>query len=222
MSRLWGKGRARSLTRNPVPDTWADRLLRRERSAGSRGRWRVGDYILLDIDSTGCVGRNCPVHDREVALVRTYRYRWPDHRQTNGQQLKRWCDYLVLRQVRRRGRGPGWRILHGAWSLFGESGGVQRFEWRAEYGGQKWYVHRFVVHAQFGAPLQSEWWRSEHLAGTNENISDPEAGWCLGTWDGLTIQRWDVANCRWQRISHRRKQRALGRLRRYRRGEMWL
>ena len=221
MNGLWAKGASRDLLHGTLSAYWENKLFKRRRNPGSVGIWLPGDYILFDVSRTGHVGGNLDLLDRELALVKTFRYMWPDKRQPAGGQLKRWYDYVVLRRVRRRRRGPGWRVVWGTWNAFGRSGGRQRFEWRIEFGGRLWYVHRLVVHAKTGYGLTADWWQTEHLAGTVLWEADAEAGWCLGTWDALAVQVWDETAEDWEPVPQELKRIALEQLRRYRRGNYW-
>ena len=112
MATRWNKGGA-ELGRGLLRGRWESRLLRRRREAGSGGPWRAGDYVLLDIAEDGIVGSGLPLARRQLALVKTFRYVWPDRAQPGGGRLKRWCDYVVLRRCRRRGRDVGWRLVRG-------------------------------------------------------------------------------------------------------------
>ena len=82
-------------------------------------------------------------------------------------------------------------------------------------------MHRLVVHAKTGYSLSADWWRTEHLAGTEIWEADVEAGWCLGTWDALTAQLWDAAIDDWEEPPAELKTAARRQLRLYRRGSYW-
>ena len=138
MPAVWSKGQTQGFLRGLLWERWEQRLLKRRRAPGSLGEWRPGDYVLLDIAEDGTVGRRVPLGQRQLALVKTYRYMWADQRQSDGQKFKRWFDYIVLRRARRRHRRPGWRLAHGTWNLFMRCAGYRRFEWRLEFGRRHW------------------------------------------------------------------------------------
>ena len=83
------------------------------------------------------------------------------------------------------------------------------------------YVHRLVVHAKTGYSLRADWWRTEHLAGTELWEAGVEAGWCLGTWDALVGQVWDAADDDWENPPAELKNAARTQLRMYRHGDYW-
>ena len=150
MSGTWSKGTSRGLLHGVVSEYWVSRLLKRRRDPASGGAWLPGDFVLLDIDTDGAFGRNLVLQDRELALVITFRYRWPDRPQADGSILKRWYDFLILKQKRRRGRGPGWRLVAGSWAGF-SLGRPRRFEWQLYYGNRQWYAHRLAAHVSCAA-----------------------------------------------------------------------
>ena len=88
-------------------------------------------------------------------------------------------------------------------------------------GQRKFYVHRLVVHAKTGFSLDARTWQTEHLAGTELYEADLGAGWCLGTWDGLTLQEWDADVEDWEPTPGELRTSARQQLARYRRGSMW-
>ena len=224
MPGLWAKGRSKGLLTGVVSDSWHARLFKRRRAPGSAGVWLPGDYVLLDIDSDGVAGKQVVLQDRELALVKTHRYFCVDKPQPNGAKLKRWYDFVIMRQVRRRGRGPGWRRVKGTWAGFGNWGGLKRYEWQIEYGTKRWYAHRLAVHAKTGARLQAQAtsWQSEHLAGADFAVNDADAGWCLCTFDGLDAQKWDTVSESWADVAPELKQAAREQLHRYRHGSMYV
>ena len=70
MSSVWLKGGSGLWElRAPVSANWQRRLMRRRRAAGSRGNWRRGDYVLLDIGTDGSVGHSLPAIDRDVLAL---------------------------------------------------------------------------------------------------------------------------------------------------------
>ena len=78
-----------------------------------------------------------------------------------------------------------------------------------------------VVHAQTGNSLNARTWQTEHLAGTELYEADLAAGWCLGTWDGLAVQFWDVDAAEWEPPPDEFRFAARQQLARYRHGSMW-
>ena len=126
-----------------------------------------------------------------------------------------------MKQVKRRGRGPKWRLVQGTWAGFGPFGTLKRFEWQVEFGSIRWYAHRLAVHVKTGLHLEASSWQSEHLAGAEPHVNDAEAGWCLCTFDSLDVQLWDTSSDSWRDVAPELKQVARLQLRRYRRGNMF-
>ena len=154
MSRLWAKGGSRGFGTGAISDYWQTHLIKNRRRPGDPTPWLPGDYVLLDIDENGVYGNGINVLDRELAFVKTERWLCKDKRQPNRTRLKRWYDFVIMKQKRRRGRGPGWRVVSGTWAGFGRYGGLRRYEWQFQYMGKRWYGHRVAVHAMTGLPLR--------------------------------------------------------------------
>ena len=100
----------------------------RSRVAGSRGAWRRGDYVELDIGMNGAFGQGLHSWDRRLRIAKTFMYEYADEEQPGGGSLRRWYDYLVLHRAYDRGRFVGWRRARGCWTKFGQSGGHTRYE----------------------------------------------------------------------------------------------
>ena len=74
----------------------------------------------MDIDALGRFGFDCPLAERQYAVARTFRFRYDDKAQRDGQVLKRWWDFMILRKTFRRGVA-GWRVVYGTYDRLHKS-----------------------------------------------------------------------------------------------------